>query len=126
MSTYGFSVEIKACFDDTLLKLEESLRKEYFEIISEGKVPDNTESSSTNQDTRLLCECNSKISAELLKNQKAFYVPKVNLLVHELDKGTTQVTGIDPQIAMTPIQLERMGVAAVKLSKMLKNVIRNL
>ena len=126
MNTSGFSVKVDTCFDDTLLKLVRSLRKECFEIISEGKVPDNAQSSSTNKDTRLLYECNSNISAELLKNTKALYIPRVNLLVHELDQDNTEVTGIDPQIAMTPIQLERMGGAAVKLSEMLRNVMRNL
>ncbi len=126
MNTSGFSVKIEACFDDALLKLGESLRNECFEIISEDNMPDKADVKPKNQNVRLLCECNSKTTEELLENAKAFYIPRVNFLVHELDHNNTDVTGIDPQISMTPNQLERMGVVAPELSKMLKNVIRNL
>ena len=126
MNASVFSVNIDACFDETLLKLRKSLRKECFEIISEGEVSDRIDGKSINQNVRVLCKCNSKTSAELLKNEKAVYVPSINFLVHESDQNNTEVTVIDPLIVMTPIQAERMGQVAAKLREMLKNVIRNL
>jgi len=108
------------------LKLKESLRKEYFEIIYESEVSNRIDGNSINQNIRILCKCNSKTSAELLKNEKTVNVPSINFLVHELDQNNTEVSVVDPLIAMTPVQAEKMGQAAAKLHGMLKNVMGNL
>ncbi len=126
MNTFEFSVNIDAGFDETLLKLRESLSKEWFEIISESEVPDRVDGNFINQNVRILCKCNSKKSAELLINEKTVYVPSINFLVYESDINDTEVTVIDPFIAMTPGQAVRMGQVVVKLREMVKNVIRNL
>ena len=126
MKASVFSVNIETSIDKTLLKLREALGKKWFEIIAESEVSDRLNGESINQNVCFLCKCNSKTSAGLLKNEKAVYVPSINLLVHELDQNNTEITVIDPVISMTPIQAVRMGQVAAKLGEMLKNVIRNL
>jgi len=126
MNTSDLSVNIDIRFDEVLLKLRESLSKECFEIISENEMSDIPDDRFADRYLRVLCNCNSKISAELLKDEKAVFVPSTSFLVHEIDKNITEVTAIDPTIAMTPLQAERMGQVVTKLREMVRNIIRNL
>jgi uncharacterized protein (DUF302 family) len=123
MDTSAFSAKVDHCLDETLLKLRESLSRERFEIISEDDVSYIAGVDAVRQNVRLLCKCNTEYSAAILKNEKALSVPVINILLHEINQNSTEVTFIDPQLSLTPIQVSRVGQAAVKISKTVKKAI---
>lgn len=126
MDTSAFSVKVDHSIDETLLKLRESLSRERFEIISEEEVSYIAGLDAIGQNVRLLCKCNTEYSAVILKNEKALYVPVINILIFEIDQNSTEVTFIDPQLSLTPIQVSRLGQATVKVTKAMKEAIRYL
>jgi hypothetical protein len=126
MDASVFSVKVDHGIDETLLKLRELLSRERFEIISQEDVSSIVGLDAVRQNVRLLCKYNTEYSAAILKNEKALYIPEINILIREIDQHSTEVTFIDPQLSLTPIQVSRVGQATVKISKAVKKVILSL
>ena len=128
-SSYYFSKELKAKFDETIIKVTDELQKEGFGIITEINVTE-TMKKKLNVDFknyRILGACNPNFAYQAIQQEeKIGTMLPCNVIVIEKDKETVEVSAINPMASMNLIENPKLHEIAAQVSAKLENVVNIL
>jgi len=123
---YYFSKNIKASFDDVLVRTKDALKAEGFGILTEIDVQ-NTLKKKLNVDFRkyrILGACNPPFAYKALQvEDKIGTMLPCNVIVQEIAEGEIEVAAIDPVASMQAVENESLNEIALQVQQKLKNAI---
>ena len=127
--SYYFSTVLKADFNEAIEKVTEELKKEGFGVLTEIDVKE-TFKKKLNLDFRkyrILGACNPQMAYRAISSEnKIGTMLPCNIIVQELQDGSTEVAAVDPVASMTAIDNPELGEVALEVQSRLKKVIEQL
>jgi len=127
--SYCFSKKVAMSFDEAVLSVTETLKKEGFGILSEIDVT-ATLKKKLNVDFRnyrILGACNPPFAYRaLLAEPTIGTMLPCNVIVQELDDGKIEVAAVDPLASMQAVQNRELQSIAKEIQLKLKKVIEQL
>lgn len=127
--SYCFSKKVAMSFDEAVLSVTETLKKEGFGILSEIDVT-ATLKKKLNVDFRnyrILGACNPPFAYRaLLAEPTIGTMLPCNVIVQELDDGKIEVAAVDPLASMQAVQNRELRSIAEEIQLKLKKVIEQL
>ncbi len=127
--SYYFSRTMTVPFEDAVLRVTESLKKEGFGILTDIDVKE-TMKKKLNVDFpkyRILGACNPPFAFRALQlEDKIGTMLPCNVIVQERPGRGVEVSAVDPVASMTAIDNPKLGEIAGQVRAKLKNVIDGL
>jgi len=127
--SYYFNTTVTGDFNQVIEKVTEELKKEGFGVLTEIDIK-TTLKKKLDVDFynyKILGACNAPFAYKALQaeNKIGTMLP-CNVIVQEKNKGTIEVSAVDPAASMQAIQNETLGEVALVIREKLQNVISNL
>jgi len=126
--SYGHSKKVKISYDEAIIKIKESLKKEGFGVITEIDVRDNLK-QKLNVDYEnyiILGACNPSLAYKALQCEKEIgLLLPCNVIVYSTN-GETVISLINPIEAMKVVDNPKLKDIAILVDKKLKKVMRGL
>ena len=127
--TYHLSKRSISPFDKTIDKITEALREEGFGIITSIDLKE-TFKNTLNVDFRkymILGACNPRFAYEsLLEEDKVGVFLPCNVVVQEHDNGEVEVSIIDPEEMMRPIDNLNLKTFATQVKQSMQQALRKI
>ncbi len=127
--SYYISKISKVGFDETLLKVEEELKKEGFGILTEIDVQ-STLKKKLDVDFKkykILGACNPKLAHQALSSEdKVGVLLPCNVIVEENENGQVEVAAVNPMVAMSTVKNENLADVANTVTEKLQNFINRI
>ena len=126
---YYFSKTVGSNFEDSIIKVKESLKQKGFGVLTEIDVKD-TLKKKIDVDFRkyiILGACNPQFAYKALQaeNKIGVMLP-CNVIVQELDSGDIEVTAVDPISSMQAVENKNLAPIAEQIREKLRSVIESL
>ena len=127
--SYYISKTTDLSFDESLIKVEEELKKEGFGILTEIDVQ-ATFKKKLDVDFKkykILGACNPTIAHKALTSEdKLGVLLPCNIVVEENDNNEVEVSAVNPIVAMGTVGNESLGEFASMITEKLQKVIDNI
>lgn len=127
--SYYISKISKVGFDETLLKVEEELKKEGFGVLTEIDVQ-STLKKKLDVDFKkykILGACNPKLAHQALSSEdKVGILLPCNVIVEENKNGQVEVAAVNPMVAMSTVENENLAEVASTVTEKLQNFINRI
>ncbi len=126
---YYFNTKVQADFETTIEKVKSELTEEGFGILSDIDVKSTLEQklNISFRKYRILGACNPPFSHRALQAEdKIGTLLPCNLIVQEIDSGSTEVAAIDPEASMQGVGNPEIEKIAGEIKEKLQNVIHRL
>jgi len=125
---YYFRIRLSLPYSEAIEKTKEALAVEGFGILTEIDVK-TTLKKKLDVDFKpytILGACNPSLAHRALQadGQIGLLLP-CNVVVQEADGGS-EVSSINPEVAMEPVKIAKVEVTACEVAKKLKNVVISL
>ena len=124
--SYYISKITNLSYDETLVKVEEELKKEGFGVLTEIDVK-ATLKKKIDVDFKkykILGACNPTFAHKALTSEdKIGVMLPCNIIVQENDDQTVEVSAVNPIVAMSSVGNESLGEIAQQVTEKLQNVI---
>ena len=126
---YYFSKTLDSNFEDAIIKVRESLKKEGFGVLTEIDVKD-TLKKKIDVDFRkyiIMGACNPQFAYKALQaeNKIGVMLP-CNVIVQEFDSGGIEVSAVDPISSMQAVENKNIEPIAEQIREKLRSVIEGL
>ena len=125
MSSYHFSELVHLSFDDAVKYVKQALHRHNFRVLTEINMRENFKKA--NLDFRpylILGACNLQLTYRALQAEdKVGTMLPCNIVVHQKEDGTIEVSAVDPVTSMQPIDHIQVGEVAREISSDLRKVI---
>ncbi len=129
MSTYYFSKEVNASFEEAIEKVTEALKEEGFGILTEIDVKE-TLKKKLDVDFRpykILGACNPPYAYKALQaEEKIGTMLPCNVIVQEKEPGKVEVAAVDPVASMAAVENNQLAEVASVIREKLQKVINTL
>jgi uncharacterized protein (DUF302 family) len=125
---YGLKTKTSLSYDRAIEKVKEELSKEGFGVLTEIDVKATLKKKiDVDFDNYvILGACNPKLAHQaLLAEQDIGLLLPCNVIVYEKE-GETQISAIDPAVAMGFVENEELGILASQVREKLVSVIYNI
>lgn len=127
--SYYFNATVKGDFDQVIEKVTDELKKEGFGVLTEIDIKATLKKKLDVDfyNYKILGACNAPFAYKALQceNKIGTMLP-CNVIVQEREKGTIEVSAVDPAASMQAISNETLGKVAQVIRGKLQNVISNL
>ena len=127
--SYYFSKTLDRQFDDAIVYVTESLKKEGFGVLSTIDIHQKLKEKLgvDFQKYTILGACNPPFAYKALQaeNKIGTMLP-CNVIVQEIGEGKVEVAAVDPIESMKAIENPALGDVATQVQALLKRVIDNL
>ena len=127
--SYYISKISKVGFEETLIKVEEELKKEGFGVLTEIDVQ-ATLKKKLDVDFKkykILGACNPKLAHQALTSEdKVGVLLPCNIIVEEHADGKVEVAAVNPMVAMKTVENESLAEVADMVTEKLQNVINRI
>lgn len=125
--SYSFDKTLKGVgFEEAVIKVTESLKKEGFGVLTDIDVKETLKKKidADIRNYRILGACNPGFAhkAILAENKIGAFLP-CNVIVREKDNGDIEVSAVDPIASMSAVQNESLAGIASEVKNKLKKVI---
>jgi uncharacterized protein (DUF302 family) len=127
--SYHFTKTIKSGFESALAKVTEELKKEEFGIITQIDVKETLKKkiSVDFRNYMILGACNPNFAYKALqKEDKIGTMLPCNVIVQEKEKGSVEISAIDPLASMSAVNNPDLKCIAEEVRGRLKRVIENI
>ena len=127
--SYYFNKTVSGNFDETIEKVTEELKKEGFGVLTEIDIKATLKKKLDVDfyNYKILGACNAPYAYKALQAEdKIGTMLPCNVIVQEREKGTIEVSAVDPAASMQAIPNETLGEIANVIRRNLQNVISNL
>jgi uncharacterized protein (DUF302 family) len=127
--TYYFKATVTGDFNEVIEKVTEELKKEGFGVLTEIDIKATLKKKLDVDfyNYKILGACNAPFAYKaLLAEDKIGTMLPCNVIVQEREKGTIEVSAVDPAASMQAIQNETLGEIANVIRTKLQNVISNV
>lgn len=125
----GFSKSVNLDYDSAITKVTDALKKEGFGVLTEIDVKDTLKKKLGIEfrKYKILGACNPGFAhqALTLETEIGLFMP-CNVIVYENDQGQTIVTALDPVVALSRIQNEKLAPIANEASEKLQRAMGTL
>lgn len=125
---YGLKTKTSLSYDKAIERVKEELSKEGFGILTEIDVKATLKKKIDVDFDKyiILGACNPKLAYKALQNEQdiGLLLP-CNVIVYEKE-GETQISAIDPTVAMGFVENSGLGLIASEVRKKLLNVIYSI
>jgi uncharacterized protein (DUF302 family) len=126
---YYISKKINTDFDQAVLLVTESLKKEGFGVLTEINIHEKLKEKLDVdfRRYRILGACNPAYAYKALQNEdKIGTMLPCNVIVQELGNNEIEVAAVDPIASMMAIENENLAGIAVEIKEKLERVISSL
>lgn len=127
--SYYFAKTVETNFEETLLKVEEELKKESFGVLTEIDVQ-ATFKKKLDVDFRkykILGACNPPFAHKALTaDDKVGVLLPCNVIVQELDGNKVEVAIVNPIVSMQSVKNAALESIASEVTDKLKKVLENI
>lgn len=127
--SYHFSKICDLSFEDAIVKVTESLKKEGFGILTEIDVKETLKKKLDVEfrKYKILGACNPSFAYQALQEEdKVGTMLPCNVIVQERDGGKVEVSAVDPVASMMAIENPKLAAIAEQVRTRLENVIAHL
>lgn len=127
--SYYFKAVVKGNFDQVIEKVTEELKKEGFGVLTEIDIKATLKKKLDVDfyNYTILGACNAPFAYKaLLAEDKIGTMLPCNVIVQEREKGTIEVSAVDPAASMQAIQNDTLVEVATEIRAKLNKVISNL
>lgn len=128
--SYHFTTNIKdASFDEAVDKITAALKTEGFGVLTEIDIKATMKAKLDEEylPYKILGACNPGFAHKALQaEQKIGTMLPCNVIVHQKEDGSIDITAVDPMASMQAIENESLGVIATEVQQKLKNVIESV
>jgi uncharacterized protein (DUF302 family) len=127
--SYYFKATVTGDFDQVIEKVTEELKKEGFGVLTEIDIKATLKKKLDVNfyNYKILGACNAPFAYKALQAEdKIGTMLPCNVIVQEREKGTIEVSAVDPAASMQAIQNETLGEVANVIRAKLQQVISNL
>jgi uncharacterized protein (DUF302 family) len=126
---YYFNATVLGNFDQVIEKVTEELKKEGFGVLTEIDIKATLKKKLDVDfyNYKILGACNAPFAYKALQAEdKIGTMLPCNVIVQEREKGTIEVSAVDPAASMQAIPNETLGEVANVIRGKLQKVISNL
>ncbi len=127
--SYYFAKTVDTNFEETLIKVEEELKKESFGVLTEIDVK-ATLKKKLDVDFRkykILGACSPPFAHKaLIAEDKVGVLLPCNVIVQELDDSKVEVAIVNPIDSMQSVKSEKLEEIASEVTEKLKRVLENI
>lgn len=127
--SYHFSKISDLSFEDTVVKVTETLKKEGFGILTEIDVKETLKKKLDVEfrKYKILGACNPSFAYQALQEEdKVGTMLPCNVIVQERDGGKVEVSAVDPVASMMAIKNPKLAAIAEQVRTRLANAIAHL
>ncbi len=127
--SYHFSKISDLSFEDTVVKVTETLKKEGFGILTEIDVKETLKKKLDVEfrKYKILGACNPSFAYQALQEEdKVGTMLPCNVIVQERDGGKVEVSAVDPVASMMAIENPKLAAIAEQVRTRLANAIAHL
>ena len=127
--SYYFKAVVKGNFNEVIEKVTEELKKEGFGVLTEIDIKATLKKKLDVDfyNYTILGACNAPFAYKaLLAEDKIGTMLPCNVIVQEREKGTIEVSAVDPAASMQAIQNDTLVEVATEIRAKLNKVISNL
>jgi len=129
MTTYYFNKTLDLPLEEAIERVTEELKKEGFGVLTEIDVQETLKKKLEVdfRPYRILGACNPPFAHQALQAEKniGLMLP-CNVIVQDAGEGKTEVTAIDPLVAMSHVDNPDLEPVAKEVRSKLQSVIENL
>jgi uncharacterized protein (DUF302 family) len=125
MSSYHFSETVHMSFSDAVNSVKQALRRHNFRVLTEINMEDNFKKANLDFHPYLILgACNPQLTYRALQAEdKVGTMLPCNIVVQQKDNGNVEVSAVDPETSMQPIDHIQVGEVAREISSHLRKVI---
>jgi len=127
--SYYFAKEIDCSFEEAIEKVNQSLKKEGFGVLTEIDVKDTLKKKLDAEFRKytILGACNPPFAYQALQAEdKIGIMLPCNVIVQETSGGKIEVAAVDPIASMQAIQNPDLGEIALQVQEKMKRVVEGV